>query len=180
MASKSADVPVKKESQAKTPVPAAIDPWAPMDALRRQIDGVFENFARGWPRGWGLDLFNEMAPSRLPPAIGAVPKVDVKESKDGYEISAELPGIDEKDVELTIDGNLLTLAGEKKVEREEKKDNYHWSERSYGSFRRSFALPDGVDADKAAAKFAKGVLTVTLPKTEKAKKQQRKIEIKSK
>src|SRR5690606_21532533 len=107
-------------------VPAAIDPWAPMDTLRRQIDAVFEDFARGWPRGWGFGPFRDALPSRLAPAIGAVPKVDVKESKDGYEISAELPGLDEKDVELTIDGNLLTLSGEKKAEREEKKDNYHW------------------------------------------------------
>ena len=180
MASKSTDVPVKKEAQAKAPVPTAVDPWAPMGTLRRQIDAVFEDFAHGWPRDWGFGPFRDALPRRLAPAIGAAPKVDVKESRDGYEISAELPGIDEKDVELTIDGNVLTLSGEKKAEREEKKDNYHWSERTYGSFRRSFTLPDGVDADKAAAKFAKGVLTVTLPKTEKAKKQQRKIEIKSK
>lgn len=174
------DVPVKKETQEKASVSTAINPWAPMDTLHRQIDAVFDNFARGWPRGWGLDPFRDVATPRLPAAIGAVPKVDVKESKDGYEISAELPGIDEKDVELTIDGNVLTLSGEKKAEREEKKDNYHWSERTYGSFRRSFTLPDGVNADKADAKFAKGVLTVTLPKTEEAKRQKRKIAIKAK
>lgn len=180
MANKSTDVPVKKETPAKAPVPAAVDPWAPMGTLRRQIDAVFDDFTRGWPKAWDFDVFKNIEPLRMPTAVGAAPKVDVKESKDGYEISAELPGIDEKDVDLTIDGNVLTLSGEKKTEREEKKDNYHWSERTYGSFRRSFTLPDGVDADKAAAKFTKGVLTVTLPKTEKAKKQQRKIEIKSK
>lgn len=107
------------------------------------------------------------------------PKVDVSETDTDYEITAELPGMSEKDIELTLKSDMLTLKGEKKEEREEKKKDYYLSERSYGSFQRSFRLADDVDVDKISSKFSKGVLTVNLPKSAEAKANTRKIEVKS-
>ena len=85
----------------------------------------------------------------------------------------------EKDIEVAVSGDMVTLKGEKRQEREDKTENYHISERSYGSFQRSFYIPDGVDRDKIAAEFSKGVLTLTLPKTAEAQKASKKIEVKA-
>ncbi|MGQ0676301.1 MAG: Hsp20/alpha crystallin family protein, partial [Rhodospirillales bacterium] len=93
------------------------------------------------------------------------------------EVTAELPGMEEKDVELVVQDDVLTIRGEKKFEKEEKNKDYHMVERQYGSFQRSFTLPDIVDREKIAAKFDKGVLNVTLPKSAKAKERTRKIQI---
>jgi len=106
------------------------------------------------------------------------PAVDATEDDGAYKITAELPVLEEKDVNVTVAGGMLTIKGEKSYEKDEKKKDYHMSERAYGSFQRSFTLPDGVDADKIAADLAKGVLTVTLPKIAQAQKQQKKIEVK--
>jgi HSP20 family protein len=108
-----------------------------------------------------------------------VPAVDRSEDEKVYKISAELPGIDAKDIDVSVSGGTLVLKGEKRQEKEEKDKNYHFSERAYGSFQRSFQLPSSVDRDKVAADFSKGVLTITLPKTAAAQKPQKKIEIKS-
>jgi HSP20 family protein len=104
--------------------------------------------------------------------------VDVAERENEYEITAELPGMEEKDIEVNVSDDLLTIKGEKREEKEEKKKDYYVSERRYGSFQRSFSLPDGIDANKIEAKFINGVLTVILPKTPEAQKKQKKIEIK--
>jgi HSP20 family protein len=109
---------------------------------------------------------------------GKVPAVDVAETAKGYEITAELPGIEEKNVEVKYADGTLSIKGEKKDEREEKKENYYLSERNYGSFQRSFRVPDGVDTDKVEASFKNGVLTVMLPKTPEAQKKEKRIEIK--
>jgi HSP20 family protein len=105
--------------------------------------------------------------------------LNVTEDAAAYKITAELPGLEEKDVNVTVAGGMLTIKGEKSFEKDEKKKDHHVSERAYGSFQRSFTLPDGVDADKIAADLAKGVLTVTVPKTAQAQKQQKKIEVKA-
>ena len=109
----------------------------------------------------------------------AAPAVDVAETEKAYEITAELPGMDEKNIEVKFADGLLTITGEKKEEKEEKKKDYYLSERSYGSFQRSFQVPDSVDADKIEATFKKGVLTVTLPKTAAAQKAAKKIDVKA-
>jgi HSP20 family protein len=93
-----------------------------------------------------------------------VPKVNVKETEGAIEITAEVPGLKPEDIELTLTGDILTLKGEKKDEREEKTEDYHLVERSYGHFQRSFRLPVEVDRAKLAATHKDGVLTVTLPK----------------
>jgi len=110
----------------------------------------------------------------------AIPPVDFVEKMGEYEISAELPGLDEKSVDVKLSNGVLTISGEKKDEKEEKKEGYYFSERRYGSFKRAFRVPDGVDVSKIAAAFEKGVLRVTLPKTSEAKKQEKTIEISAK
>jgi HSP20 family protein len=94
-------------------------------------------------------------------------------------VTAELPGMNEKEIEVVLSDGTLTLKGEKRQEKEQNEKNFYLSERSYGSFQRSFTLPSGVDREKIAADFAKGVLTITMPKTAKAKESQKKIEVKA-
>lgn len=109
----------------------------------------------------------------------ASPAVDVSESDKAYEITAELPGLDEKNVEVSVANGGLTIKGEKKEEKEQNQKDYYVSERSYGSFERYFGLPEGVDADKIEASFKNGVLKVMLPKTAEAQKPAKKIEVKA-
>jgi HSP20 family protein len=106
------------------------------------------------------------------------PAVDIAEKEKEYEVTAELPGLDESNVEVKFADGLLTIKGEKREEKEEKKKDYYLSERRFGSFQRSFQVPDGVDADKIEARFRNGVLTVTLPKSAEAQKKEKKIVIK--
>ena len=106
-----------------------------------------------------------------------MPKLDVAELKDKYEIKAELPGMDEKDINLSVEDGLLTISGEKKAESEEKEKGYYLKECSYGSFSRSVRLPENISDDKIQANFKKGVLTVDLPKKEVLPPKSRKISI---
>ena len=101
----------------------------------------------------------------------------MRETETELVVEAELPGMDEKDVSVTLNNGVLTLKGEKKAEREEKKDDYRLTERSYGSFQRSFQVADTIDADKVNAVFEKGVLKVTLPKRAEAVKAEKRIPI---
>lgn len=155
--------------------------WSLMD-LHSEVDRLFDDFARGF--GWsGLGRsFFEDRPSGRESAIPSLStRVNVMETDSAYEIEAELPGLDQKDIELKVSDGVLTLSGERKAEQEEKKKDYHLMERSYGSFRRSFTLPDNIVEDKIDAKFANGVLTVMLPKREPGatKPGEKKIDIKS-
>ena len=104
-------------------------------------------------------------------------KFDIGEDDKAIEISAEMPGMDEDDVDLTLSDGVLTIKGEKKAEHEEKDKNYHLTERRYGAFQRSFRLPDTVEEGKVKASFDKGVLKVLLPKTVAAKSKTKKIAI---
>jgi HSP20 family protein len=106
------------------------------------------------------------------------PAMDVTENDSAYEIVAELPGMDEKNVDVTLANGVLTVKGEKTEEREERKKDYYLRERIFGSFDRSFRLPDGVDAAKIDATFKNGILNITLPKTTEAKQSEKKIIIK--
>jgi HSP20 family protein len=136
----------------------------PFLALRREMDALFDGFfgANGGVRA--LETFE--------------PRVDVSETDKEMRITAELPGIEEKDVEVSLSGDAITIKGEKREEKEEKGKEQYRLERSYGAFRRSFSLPCEVDADKATASFKKGVLTVMLPKTAEAAKS-KKIAVKA-
>ena len=141
-------------------------------SLHKEIDRVFDDFHRGFhlPAWMKAD---DKAGTRLSPHI------DVSETDKNYEITAELPGVDEKDVEIELADNVLTIRGEKKSKKEEKEKDYHLVERSYGSFRRSIRLPFGAEASDAEAKFKNGVLTIVLPKPPEAKAKTKKIELKS-
>jgi HSP20 family protein len=109
---------------------------------------------------------------------GKAPAVDIVDKDKAYEITAELPGLDESNIDVKFADGTLTIKGEKRDEKEDKQKGYYLSERRYGSFQRSFGVPDGVDADKIEANFKNGVLTVTLPKTAEAQKSEKKIAIK--
>jgi len=136
---------------------------------------------------WGLQsdinrLFDAfMTPFEKTEIKNAVsPKLDIAELKDRYKIKAELPGMDEKDINLSVEDGLLTISGEKKAETEEKDKGYYLKECSYGSFSRSIRLPDNIADDKIAANFKKGVLVIDMPKTQQAQSKVRKINISSK
>jgi HSP20 family protein len=105
------------------------------------------------------------------------PRLDVSETETEVRVEAELPGVDEKDIEVTLSNGRLLITGEKKQEKEEKKKDYHLVERSYGSFARSIGLPFAADPEQVKASFAKGVLTVTVPKPAEVKAKEKKIAI---
>lgn len=138
------------------------------------FDRLFGRMMRGWPFVWPEVAGSEPRALR---AFEHVPNVEVKENGKSYTVSRELPGLDEKDVKVTVDDNLLSISGEKKVEHTD--DKTHFSERSYGSFTRSFSLPADADRGAVSAKFAKGVLTLEIPKSTGAPAQGKQIEIKS-
>lgn len=152
--------------------------FEPLASVRRDIDRFFEHLAPEFPSGIGFDPFRRLSSAFELGGGDVVPHVEVTEDKKSYEVTAELPGVEEKDVNLSLQDDVLTLSGEKKSEHEEKKEGYHMSERSYGSFRRSFRLPDDVNADRISAKFDKGVMTITLPRVAGAKPKGRSIPIK--
>ena len=108
-----------------------------------------------------------------------MPAIDMSEDEKAYKISAELPGIDAKDIDVSLSGDMLVLKGQKRQDKEDKDKNYHFSERAYGAFQRAFDLPASVDRNKVAADFSKGVLTITLPKTAEAQKPAQKIDVKA-
>src|SRR6185437_10224839 len=113
-------------------------------------------------------------------AFPVTPAVDIVEKDHAFELTAEIPGLDAKNIELSLSDNVLTIKGEKQEEREEKTKDRYVSERRYGSFRRSLQVPASVDVDKIEAGFKSGVLTVTVPKSSEAQKKQKTIPVTSK
>jgi HSP20 family protein len=140
-----------------------INRWNP--AAHEPLFRLFDTFFGNEPRGEDL---TRQAWS---------PAVNIEETEGAYLIEAELPGLTKDDVQITLENNVLRLSGERKLDKDVKRDNYHRIERSYGSFSRTFALTQQVDAEKVQATFANGVLTVTVPKAEQARS--RRIEIAS-
>jgi HSP20 family protein len=168
-----ADTPVevKKTAPAKTP-----DAW---HSFRDEMNRLFDRFSGGFGMPMLRRMFDAEPTGTYETSFSfPTPAVDVTEDEKAYKITAELPGLAEKDISVAVSGDMLTIKGEKSYEKEEKNKDRHVSERAYGSFQRSFTVPDGVDRDKIAADLAKGVLTITLPKTAQAQKQQ-KIEVKA-
>lgn len=141
----------------------------PVFSLQRDVNRIFEDFWKRFDQPFAA--FRHWAPDG--------PRTDVAETQSALEISIELPGIDQKEVDVSLTNNTLTIKGEKRSNREENNRGYHLSERSYGSFYRSIPLPAGVDTDKASAEFKNGVLIVTLPKTQEALSQVKKIAVKA-
>jgi len=141
----------------------------PFVSMQREMHRLFDNFFEGT----GLSSSDQSG-------IGfATPKVDVAETEDSVHVTAELPGMQEKDIDVTLAGRNLVLRGEKKLEKEDKNKNFHRIERSYGSFHRSIPLPTDVDGQKVDASFKGGVLTVVLPKMKPSAPPGKKIAVRS-
>ena len=148
-------------------------------AMRDEMDRVFARFETDWPRWPGLGAWPRL-PSAFRRTTGAellVPDLDVREDTESIVIEAELPGVEEKDVSVTIANGLLTIKGEKKDQHEEKDETHYFSERSFGAFERCLRLPDTIDETKVNATFDKGVLRITAAKRPEAVKAERRIEI---
>jgi HSP20 family protein len=141
----------------------ALIPWQEIDAMRREMDRIWDRFSGGKPLEWSGGEWT--------------PSLDVSESKDRIVVKAEAPGIDPREVDISLSNGVLTLKGEKKKESEEKGENYHLVERSYGAFSRSVQLPAEVEEDKVKASYKDGILTITLPKSARAKERAIKIEV---
>ncbi len=149
-------------------VPARRRDLAPYYSLQREIDRLFNDFLdmASWPFGERSGVFS--------------PRVNVSDLDTSIEVTVELPGLDEKDIEVTLARDTLTIKGEKKQEREDRAENYFRIERSYGSFSRSIPLPTNmVELEKVEAVFKNGLLTVTIPKLEEAQEVSKRIEVKA-
>lgn len=155
---KKRSVPVRRESGGH-----------PIERLREEMDALFDDFFGGF----SLEPFEGRY------AKSFTPNVDVSETDKAIRVSAELPGMDDKDIEVNLQRDSLTIRGEKKEEKEDKGKDYYHIERSYGSFSRTIPLPVDIESDKAEATFKKGVLTVTIPKSAKAVESKKKITIKA-
>ena len=151
----------------------------PFYDIRREMGRMFD---RLWSGGFDSPLLRRMLPETFEPGEAAFsvssPAIDFAEDEKAYHLTAELPGMSEKDIDLTLSEDMLTISGEKHDEKEEARKDYHFSERRFGSFRRTVQLPQHIDRDKIEANFKNGVLRVTLPKTPDAMQRQKKIEIK--
>lgn len=178
-----ADTAIEVKKTTPTPAPATVpapstpDVWS---SLRNEMERVFDRFSGAFAMPSLRRMF-DFAPARRIESTFAftAPAIDLTENDKSYKITAELPGMEPGNVEVTVSGDTLIIKGEKRQEKEEKDENHYLSERSFGSFQRSFSLPTGVDRDKIGAELSKGVLTVALPKTAEAQKQQKKIEVKT-
>ena len=155
-----------KETQSRQVAPRYSDPFG---TLRSEMDRLFDSFMGGCPRSQACLVTRGFALS---------PSMDVKETDKEILVETELPGLGEKDISLTVQNGILTIQGEKKLDYDEEKENYHVMERRYGSFQRSLRLPDTIDDTKIDARFDNGVLKVTLPKRPELTREQRKIQIK--
>jgi len=148
-------------------MPSELTPWRPfreLTTLRDEMDKMWNRFLGEWPS--------------MEPFKGEwMPSLDVSETKDNIVVKAEVPGMDAKDIDISLANDILTVKGEKKQEKEEKEENYHRVERSYGAFSRSVRLPKDVQSNKIKASYKDGVLKITLPKSEEAKKKEVKIKV---
>lgn len=143
----------------------------PIAGIRREVNRLFDDFYRGFGRVPALPYGEEEL-------FGFSPKVNVSENDKEIEVSVEVPGMEQNDVDITLRDDMLMIRGEKKQEKEEKDKEYYYVERSYGSFCRTLQLPCEVDREKVNASYKKGVLRINLPKSEEIKENVRKIEVK--
>jgi HSP20 family protein len=168
-----------------TPHAQEIQPMANI-AIRRENGNKTAPLATWEPRWEGIrtmrdllnwDPFREMAPFVAQLPAGFVPSFEIKETKEAYVFKADVPGIKESDLDVTLTGNRLTVSGKREAEKQEQTDTYYAYERSYGDFARSFTLPEGVDANSVNAELNQGVLTLSIKKTPEA--QPKKIAVQS-
>jgi len=178
------DVP-QHADQARTAATPAHRLQHPLLALREEVDHLFDNFFSGFALGpfgeFGLGRMRTDPFRRLEGTFASLNKMsiksDVHETDDAYCIEAEMPGVEEGDIDVSVSEGVLTVSGEKKEEKKEDREDYHLTERHYGSVKRTFPVPDAVDLKKAEATFKNGVLKVTLPKKALPKTESKKIPI---
>ncbi len=147
--------------------------YGPLAQLHQEIDRLFDTVFRGfaaWPFG------NEGPVARLGEGI-LKPTLDIGATEKEYTITVEVPGVDEKDIQIELAGNTLTIRGEKRQEKEEKDKNFYRMERAYGTFQRVLSLPDDADQEHIEASFSKGVLTITIPRRAQRQEESKTIEI---
>ncbi|MBC8267203.1 MAG: Hsp20/alpha crystallin family protein [Rhodospirillaceae bacterium] len=176
------ELPTNKEPET---LPASKVGQHPLLGLRQEVDSLFDNFFSNFslgPFGRDRDLFDPFRKigAALPHTRGFVPSMDIKETDKEFRVSAELPGMEEGDIELSLTDGQLVIKGEKKEETKSEGEYHQVTERHYGSVYRSLPLPDGVDEDSVEATYDKGVLAVTLKKTKSKKKAVKSVKIKSK
>jgi HSP20 family protein len=140
-------------------------PLRDFERMRQEMDRLWDSFFVGGPSRKGEE------------AAEWLPSLDVSETKTDIVVKAEVPGMDPKDIDISLSNEVLTIRGEKKQEKEEKDENYHFVERSYGAFTRSLRLPTEVKSEKISASYKNGVLKIVLPKSEEAKKKEVKIKV---
>ena len=175
MAEAATKLPVKTETTPATQQAKAAD-WQPFDVLRNQVDRLFHDFQTEFLQApflrplpdielfWRRDL-----------GFNVTPAIDIVEKDKGFEVTAELPGLDAKDIDVQFANGMLTIKGEKREEKEEKTKDRYVSERRYGSFRRTLQVPGSVDSEKIEASYKGGVLTVTLPNLRKRRRKRRRF-----
>ncbi len=144
-----------------------LGPFGEFDRIRREMDQLWESLSERPGRKGGEE--GEWLPA-----------LDISETKDDYVVKAEIPGIDPKDIDISLSDGMLTIKGQKKQEKEEKEENYHLIERSYGSFIRSIPLAGEIQSEKIKAEYKNGILKIVLPKSEKAKQKEIKIQVEGK
>ncbi|MCF8470736.1 MAG: Hsp20/alpha crystallin family protein [Parvibaculum sp.] len=173
------------EAKAPSPVkvskrPSALQSWHPLESLRQQIDRLVEDFDKSFRQLSSAGASFEDTPTWWRDfSSSTIPNVDIVQKNDAYEITADLPGMDEKDVEVKLANGGLMIKGEKKEEKDETEKNYYVHERHFGAFERYFPVPDDVDTGKIDAVFKKGVLVVKLPRRPEAQKPETKIEVRA-
>lgn len=179
-AKKPAKKPVSKaKSGAMEPLPAfESEMMRPLMGLRDQIEDVFDRYFHGWPGHMPrLGQLWDMEPGLGLKGFERSPRIDMNETDKGYEITAELPGLEEGDLDVNVTDDMLTISGEKKEEQEKKEKDHYVKERRYGRFSRSLRVPQDSDVDNINASFEKGVLKVEIPRTGDVRKKGRKIDI---
>jgi HSP20 family protein len=182
MAEAQNQTPARSEpTGAPAPRPSGEETRHPLMAFRDEMDRLFDDFFSGFSLSPFRRRRLEADPWRRFQGVfeATFPVVDVTETESEYRVKAELPGMEEKDIDIALTGGVLMIKGEKRQEQEEKKENYFVSERRYGTFQRSFRLPEDVDPEKIEASMKSGVLTLTLPKRPEAQAKAKKIEVKT-
>jgi len=173
-------LPIKTDEAPTTQLTKASD-WQPFEALRSQVDRMFHDFQAGFLQAPFFRPFPDIESFwRRDLGFSVMPAMDIVEKDGAFEVTAELPGLDAKNINIQLADGMLTIKGEKQEEKEEKTEDRYVSERRYGSFRRSLQIPGSVDTDKIDANFKSGVLTVTLPKSPETQKSQKTIPVNAK
>lgn len=176
MNDQTSNLPVKTDDKQEhiTPVQA----WVPADRFLQEMERMFDDFGSGmFP--FRRPLFGLTGLPRRASRNALAPAVDFAETDKAYEVQAEMPGMDEKDIEVRLVNGGLSLKGERRDEKEEKKKDYYLHERRFGTLERYIQMPPGVDTDHIEATFKKGVLKIVLPKTAEAQNAEKKIHVKA-